>query len=97
MRELSIRMALGARATARRCPVRFAPKPFVDATGIAIGIGAAIAGGRGLAALLFGIGAADITTYVGLTTALLAVATLAAYLPARRAARSDPMTALRAD
>jgi len=95
-RELSIRMALGAQP---RDVVRFVLRQslLLTAAGIAIGIGAAIASGGLLAALLFGVSATDVTTYVGITTVLLAVATLAAYLPARRAARSDPMTALRAD
>jgi ABC-type antimicrobial peptide transport system permease subunit len=95
-RERSILMALGAqpgdvvRLVLRR-------SHLLTAAGIAIGIGAAIASGRLLASLLFGIGATDVTTYIGITMVLLAVATLAAYLPARRAARSDPMIALRAD
>jgi putative ABC transport system permease protein len=95
-RELSIRMALGAQPYD---VVRFVLRQslFLTSVGIAIGMGAAIASGRLLAALLFGVGVMDVNTYVGITTALLSVATLAAYFPARRAARSDPMTALRSD
>jgi len=95
-RELSIRMALGAHP---RDVVRFVlcQSLLLTSAGIAIGIGAAIASGRLFAALLFGVGVADVNTYVGITALLPAVATLAAYFPARRAARSDPMAALRAD
>jgi putative ABC transport system permease protein len=95
-RELSIRMALGAQP---RDVVRIVLHQSLSLTaaGIAIGIGAAVSSGRLLAGLLFGVGATDVTTYFGITMLLLGVATFAAYLPARRAARSDPMTALRAD
>jgi predicted permease len=95
-RELSIRMALGAQP---RDVVRHVLRQslMLTAAGIAIGIGVAIACSRLLAALLFGVGATDVTTYAGITAGLLAIATLAAYLPARRAARTDPMISLRAD
>jgi ABC-type antimicrobial peptide transport system permease subunit len=94
--ELSIRMALGAQP---RDVVRFVllQSLLLTSAGIAIGIGAPVASGRLLAALLFGVGVTDVSTYVGITAVLLAVATLAAYFTARRAARSDPTTALRAD
>jgi len=95
-RELSIRMALGAQP---RDIVRFVLREslLLTSAGITIGIGAAVASGRLLTALLFGVGVTDVNTYVGITALLLAVATLAAYFPARREARSDPMAALRAD
>jgi putative ABC transport system permease protein len=95
-RELSIRMALGAQP---RDVVRHVllQSLVLTAAGIAIGIGAAIACSRLLAALLFGVGAIDLTTYAGIAAGLVFISTLAAYLPARRAARTDPMISLRSE
>ncbi len=63
--------------------------------GIGLGLAGALAGTRVLRGLLFGVGPTDAITFVVVTAFLLAVALLASYLPARRAARSDPMIALR--
>ena len=67
------------------------------ATGIGavIGVLLALALGRAVASLLFGIKPADPAAVLGAIAVLLAVAALAAYLPARRAAGIDPMEALR--
>jgi ABC-type antimicrobial peptide transport system permease subunit len=69
----------------------------LTAAGIAIGIAAAGAVSRFIAALLFGVQATDTTTYIGIAAGVFVVATIAAYLPARRASRCDPMVALRAE
>ena len=47
--------------------------------------------------LLFGVGALDVTTYVTVSAIIVITAALAAYLPARRVTRIDPMQALRAE
>lgn len=65
------------------------------ATGIAIGIPASIAAGRLIAAQLFGVSASDPVTLAAAAALLTLVATVAAYGPARRAARLDPIVALR--
>ncbi len=65
--------------------------------GIAAGIAASIAGGRAIETLLFGVTPTDPSTYATITALLIAVALLASYLPARRATRIDPMTALRVE
>ncbi len=95
-RELGIRMALGAGAgTLLGMVIRQGMRPVV--LGIALGAAAALAGSRVLRSLLFGVGATDPVTFIAVTIFLAAVALAAIYLPARRAARSDPMVALRND
>jgi putative ABC transport system permease protein len=63
--------------------------------GLALGLAAAFAGTRYLALLLFGVDALDPASFVSAAAFLLCVALLATLLPAWRAARIDPMTALR--
>jgi len=67
------------------------------AAGLLIGVVSALAAGRVLASLLFGVTTTDPLTFVGVTLALGIAALGASYLPARRAAAVDPMTALRTD
>jgi putative ABC transport system permease protein len=65
--------------------------------GVSIGLAGSFAVTHLLSSLLFGIGATDPVTFVVAPIALLSVAALAGYIPARRAASIDPMQALRAD
>ena len=95
-REIGIRMALGAQmGDVRRMFLRHGL--WLAGIGIAVGIVVAVAVGRVMSALLFGVATVDLLTYVAVSAALAAVALLATYLPARRAARVDPIVALRAD
>jgi putative ABC transport system permease protein len=65
--------------------------------GIAAGIAAAAAGGRFIEALLFGVSPRDPAVFLATALSLLAVAVLACWLPARRAARLNPIEILRMD
>ena len=94
--EIGIRMALGAgRADVLRLVIREGLTPVL--LGVCIGLPAAIIGGRLISSLLFRLSPTDPLTLVVATLLLLAVAALAGYLPARRATRVDPMTALRCE
>ena len=95
-REIGIRMALGAQIGDVR-PMFLRHGLWLTATGIALGIGVALALTRVMSALLFGVGPMDPMTYAAVSARLAAVALLATYLPARRAARVDPVVALRAE
>jgi ABC-type antimicrobial peptide transport system permease subunit len=70
---------------------------WIAALGLAIGIPLAILSTRGLSHLLVGVGPADPVTLVAVAVLTLAVALAAGYIPARRAARVDPVVALRAE
>ena len=95
-RELGLRLALGA-----------APAEVVGAvvregmrlTGVGVGLGLALAlvGGRLLRGMLYGVSATDPRTFVAVGVAVFAAAALATWIPARRAARVDPLTALRSE
>jgi putative ABC transport system permease protein len=65
--------------------------------GVVAGVAGALATSRVLRSLLFQVSPIDPLTLAGVCVLLVAVATLAGYLPARRAARIDPVEALRAD
>jgi len=95
-REIGIRLALGA--SRRHLWMVVAHRGMTPvAAGLALGIAAALAASHFLASLLFGVPQTDPATYVGVTAVLLAAASLACYLPARRATRVDPLVALRHD
>ena len=95
-REIGIRMALGAQpGDVRGMVVGQAVR--VGAIGLALGLPAAFAVGRVLDTLLFGIGPGDPATFLGVSATLMAVLLLAAYLPAQRATRVDPISALRTE
>ena len=92
--EIGIRVALGARATdVLRLVVGQCLRLAV--TGVVIGLAAAFVLTRLMSSLLFGVTATDTMTFVAVSLGLLAVAVLAAYLPARRATRINPLVALR--
>jgi putative ABC transport system permease protein len=92
--EIGIRMALGAdRTSIVRLVLREAG--VLLGFGLLIGTVLSIAGGRAAATILFGLKPNDLATYVLAVASLSAVAALASFLPARRAAGLDPMTALR--
>jgi predicted permease len=95
-REIGIRMAVGAQLSDVRA-LFLRHGLWLTAIGITIGIGMSLVLTRVMSALLFGVKATDPMTYVAVSAALAAVALFATHLPARRAARVDPMVALRAD
>jgi len=93
-REIAIRSALGAsRSTVLGLVVR--QGMVLTTAGIAVGVGGALAAGRAIAILLFGITPLDPVTYGGVITSLLVMALLSSSVPAWRAVRIDPATALR--
>lgn len=94
--EFGVRIALGARLADVVQHVLAQGLRSV-AIGVAIGVLLALMGGRLVAALLYGISPSDPATIAIVVLALLAVATAAALVPAWRAARVDPVTALRTD
>jgi predicted permease len=92
--EVGIRMALGATAgDVMRLVVGQGLR--VTVVGVLIGTGAALAGGKALASLLYGVTPRDPVALIAAPLTLLVVAGVASYLPARRATRVDPALALR--
>ena len=94
--EIGIRMALGARGgTVLRLILRESMQlAFI---GVALGSAAALVSGQLVRAYLFEVGSSDAASFAGAVLLMLAVAAVAAYLPARRASRVDPLVALRND
>jgi len=94
-REIGIRMALGARR-ADVLQMTVAQGLRLVGAGMILGLAAAFVLTRVMATLLYGISATDPITFIAISAVLLAVAILASYIPALRATRVDPISALRA-
>ncbi len=95
-REIGIRMALGSsRREIGRLMLRQSARPL--AAGLLAGLALALAAGRLAGAFLYGVDPYDPLTLGGVALLLAVVALLAAYVPARRASRVDPVTALRVE
>ena len=94
--ELGVRMALGA---ARRDVLLLVIREasVLVLIGALIGIPLAILASRGVKSLLYGVGSSDPMSYLVAAAALIGVSAFAAFLPAHRASRIDPMVALRKD
>jgi putative ABC transport system permease protein len=95
-REIGVRIALGASAGDVVGMVIQKGMALVS-VGMGVGLAVALALTRLLQTLLFEVSAVDPLTYLGVAAALGAVALIACYAPARRAARIDPVTAIRCE
>jgi ABC-type antimicrobial peptide transport system permease subunit len=95
-REIGVRMALGAQAgRVQRMVVGQGTRVLV--VGVVLGVVAAAASTRALRSLLFGVGALDPATFAAVAGGMVLVGLLAAWLPARRASRVDPIESLRGE
>ena len=94
--EIGLRMALGA-GPRRILGMILANGMVLVAAGLGIGLAVSLVLGRSLTPILFGVAGSDPATYAGITVVLTTVALLACYLPARRAARTDAVVALRGE
>jgi ABC-type antimicrobial peptide transport system permease subunit len=93
-REIGVRIALGANASSILRLV-FARVGVLIAAGLALGLAGSLWAARFLEALLFQLAPRDPATFAGAAAVLVAVGVVAAWLPAHRAARLDPVTVLR--
>ena len=94
--EFGVRIALGAQMTdIARQVIGDGLRPVL--VGVVVGIALALAGGRLIASLLYGVAPSDVRVLIEVSVGLVAVAIVAALVPARRAARVDPIAALRAE
>lgn len=94
--EIGTRMALGA-SRAQVAGLFLKQGAWLTAAGLAFGLSAAIVASRWLSSLLFGVTAHDPASFATVAVILLTVGAAASYLPARRAAGTEPMTALRTE
>jgi ABC-type antimicrobial peptide transport system permease subunit len=94
--EVGIRMALGAQA-GQVVQLVLREAMTLAVVGIGIGILLSLAVTRLLGSLLFEVSATDMTTFIVTALMLVCVAGIAGYIPARRAARVDPLVALRSE
>jgi len=96
VQEIGIRMALGAQPSNVTRLVLGRGMALV-LTGVAIGVGGSLALTRVMRSLLFGVSVTDLGTFLLVSGSLILVALMACYFPARRAAKIDPMIALRSE
>ena len=95
-REIGLRIALGAgRRDVIQLVLRTGLGPVL--AGLGVGVAASLLLTRWLSGLLFELSPVDPLTYLAVSSLLMLVAALACYLPARRATRIDPLTALRCE
>jgi putative ABC transport system permease protein len=95
-REIGLRIALGATPRQATAPLLRSGLTLA-AIGTVLGLAGSVAGTRALSTMLFGVGAIDPATFIGVPLALLLAAAVACYLPARQARRLDPLKAINAD
>lgn len=95
-REIGVRMALGAAPLAMQRRI-LSQTMILAAIGLAIGLPAAWMAAKGMQGLLFGVVSSDPVTFGGVAAVVAIVAGLAGWVPARRAARIDPVLALRSE
>ena len=95
-REIGVRMALGAQPERVRRMIVLQGGQVV-AAGIAAGLIAALFSTHALGRLLFGVETVDLTTFAGMSAAMLLTGLLASYVPARRASSVDPIISLRSE
>jgi putative ABC transport system permease protein len=93
-REIGLRVALGA-AGGRIAAMVVGRAVLLAVAGVAIGITGSLALTRLLGSMLFGVSATDPVVFAAASVFLVALSALAAYIPARRASRVDPLVALR--
>jgi putative ABC transport system permease protein len=94
MREIGLRIAFGATLSdVARLVIVQGMKPTL--TGIAVGLIAALALGRIVTSMIYGVGSRDLVTFIGVTVLLILVSFAASLIPALRATRVDPLTVLR--
>jgi putative ABC transport system permease protein len=94
--EIGVRLALGA-AEGQIFALVVGESLKLAGVGLVVGLAGAVAAGRAMRGLLFGVGGADAGTFAATAVILVGVALAAAWVPARRAMRVEPMSALRAD
>jgi putative ABC transport system permease protein len=92
--EMGLRMALGA-GRDQVFTLILKEGATLASVGLLLGLLGACLVGRTMRGLLFGVGTIDVTAFASVAIVLLASALLACYIPARRAAKVDPMVALR--
>ena len=95
-REIGVRVAIGANSSRVALAV-IREGAVLTLLGVAVGMVAAFAGARVLRALLFGISETDLLTFAASAAFFTALGAVAGILPARRAARINPVLALRAE